>query len=103
MLLNPIGPFEVPEGKYSLFQMPDDMFIDFNRDKLEYDAKVVWCSQLRLFKTGILKIELNTTDMFIFAYSNFTTNCNVSVTATNTYNLTSEAIVGFNVYRCASK
>lgn len=103
VLMNSMGPFDMPVYKYSMFAMPDDMFIDYNNSKLSYNASVVWCSLHKLFKTGILKVSSNSSDVFVFAYSDNVVNCNVSVTATNTHNLSAEAIVSFHVYRCASK
>ena len=103
VLLNHIGPFDLPQGKYSLFRIPEDMFYDLSGSKLIYDANVVYCSQDELFKTGIVQDASDAQSTLIYAYCNYTINWKVSVVAINKYNQTSEEIINFRVYRCASK
>ena len=48
-LLNSMGPFSIAIGKYYLFEIPIDMFDDYNGVTLTYNASVVSWSQNKLF------------------------------------------------------
>ena len=103
VLLNPIGPFQITVNSHTLFLVPDDMFIDFDGDKLIYTINVVSCNIKSDFKAGIISNMNNNRGTFIYAHSSVANNWKVWLVATDLLNQSSEQIIDFKVYNCASK
>ena len=103
VLLNPIGPFQITVNSHTLFLVPDDMFIDFDGDKLIYTINVVSCNIKSDFKAGIISNMNNNRGKFIYAHSSVANNWKVWLVATDLINQSSEQIIDFKVYNCASK
>ena len=100
VLVNRVIPFVIPKGIYTLFELPDDLFINNNGEALFYNASVTSWSQNHFFDIGI-KSEKDRKPI-LYAYSNFTVNWKGSITASNQQQ-TSEVEVILNVISCSSK
>ena len=52
-LTHSLDPFVVPKGVYTLFELPDDLFIDYDNSPLFYNASIISWSQNHFFDIGI--------------------------------------------------
>ena len=100
VVVNKVIPFVIPKGIYTLFELPDDLFINYNGEELFYNASVTSWSQNHFFDIGI-KSEKDRKPI-LYAYSNFTVNWKGSITASNQQQ-TSEVEVTLSVISCSSK
>ena len=99
VLINEFGPLIVPRGIYTLFEIPDDLFIDFDNNPLTYNASIISWSQKNFIDVGV-KLSLEN-KLYLYVFSNFTMDWNVSVSASNQYS-TSEFAVDIKIIRWAS-
>ena len=99
-LANKVVPFVIPKGIYTLFELPDDLFINNNGEALFYNASITSWSQNHFFDIGI-KSEKDRKPI-LYAYSNYTMYWKGSVTTSNQQH-TSEVEIILNVISCSSK
>ena len=99
-LTHSLDQFNVPRGVYTLFELPNDLFIDYGGSRLFYNVSITSWSQNHFFDTGIKFSSDN--KLILYAYCNFTMACKGSISASN-QNQTSEIEIIFNVISWSSK
>ena len=99
VMTNKFGPLNVPRGIYTLFEIPDDLFIDFDNNPLTYNASIISWSQKNFIDVGV-KLSLEN-KLYLYVFSNFTMDWNASVSTSNQYS-TSEVDVDIKIIRWAS-
>ena len=100
VLINKFGPLIVPRGIYTLFEIPDDLFIDFDNNPLTYNASIISWSVQKFWDIGT---KLNSNDkIYLYLFSNFSMNWNASITVSSIYS-TSEIVADIEIIKWASK
>ena len=102
VLLNSLGPLSLPKGKYSLFNIPDDLFIDFDGNELTYNVSLISWSQDNFFDVGVIKDKFSIDSYLLYAYSNYSIYWKTSLIAFNKYNQSAETEVEFKVFSWSS-
>ena len=97
---NKFGPLSVPKGIYTLFEIPGDLFIDFDNNSLTYNSSIISWSQNYFWDIGI-KHSLDKTN-YLYVFSNFSMNWNASISASNLYS-ESEIVFNIDIIKWASK
>ena len=95
--------FNLSKGIYTLFELPDNSFVDFDGDKLIYKASVINCTNNNHFAVGIHSSKYTDIRIIIYAYSNYSMNWIVSLSAYDIHNQSTEAILYFSVINWAEK
>ena len=97
---NKFGPLSVLKGIYTLFEIPGDLFIDFDNNSLTYNSSIISWSQNYFWDIGI-KQSLDKTN-YLYVFSNFSMNWNASISASNLYSK-SEIVFNIDIIKWASK
>ena len=99
VLIKKFDSLIVPRGIYTLFGIPNDLFIDFDNNPLTYNASIISWSQKNFIDVGI-KLSLDNM-LYLYVFSNFTMDWSASISASNQYS-TSEVAVDIKIIRWAS-
>ena len=99
---NTFGPLIIYQGETILFDIPDDLFHDFDGDKLTLDAYLISWSSLDKIIFKIPSNSLNDTKS-VFVSSNFPMEWNATISAIDPFNQTAELTFEVKVNNCSSK
>ena len=102
MNCNTFGPLIIYQGETKLFDIPDDLFHDFEGDKLTLDAYLISWSSLDKIIFKIPSNSLNDTKS-VFVSSNFPMEWNATISAIDPFNQTAELTFEVKVNNCSSK
>lgn len=102
MVTNTFEPITIFKGQNTLVKVPDDLFTDFDDNKLTYQTVLADSNKLGQLVTSISNKE-NSEELFLLFLADKVETYNLAIIASDPYNQTAEVVIRVQVIDCSSK